>query len=552
MPNFFIYARKSTESEDRQVLSIEAQLKEMRETAARLKVNIKEELIESQSAKEPGRPVFNEMLKRLNKGEVDGVLCWKLDRLARNPIDGASIIWAIKQHGITIHTPSQSYSQHDENIILLYIEFGMAQKYVDDLSKNVTRGLRMKLEKGDWTSIAPLGYLNDRDKGIIPDPERFDLVRKMWDLMLTGSKSLDDVRRIANNQWGLRTKKFKRMGGNPVAKSTVHRMFTNPFYYGYMRHNLGLFKGNHKPIVTYEEFQHVQQILGRPDRPKSKKYNFPFSGGLIKCGFCDCCVTAEFTTNRHGTRYTYYHCSKKNERIKCPERSIRAEQLDEQLIQFLSSLKISKQLGAWILKNVKHIDDEAQLLSDDKIKAIENSLADYENQMVELSRMRYKNYLDDAGFLKEKAKLLQEQQALEEKLNRLRSGEVKLYPLVKKVIHVAHYAAFWFQKASDNDKRHLIETIGSNPILKDKKLLIQAQIPFAFLQKVKNFHSGYFSRFEPSNFGQAQRKKGPLGPSRSALLAQVDDVRTFLEKDMLWKSKHDLVYDRFSGNKRMA
>ena len=83
------------------------------------------------------------MLKRLHKKEAEGVLCWKLDRLARNPIDGASIIWAMKQYGIKIYTPSQTYSHQDENTILLYIEFGIAQKYIDDLSKNVKRGFRM-------------------------------------------------------------------------------------------------------------------------------------------------------------------------------------------------------------------------------------------------------------------------------------------------------------------------------------------------------------------------------------------------------------------------
>jgi len=146
MSVYFIYCRKSSEAEDRQVLSIESQVRELKQVAARLNFPVTEVLSESKSAKEPGRPIFQQMMQRLYKGEAAGIICWKLDRLARNPVDGGSIIWAIKQHGIKVITPAQSYAREDDNVILMYIEFGMAQKYVDDLSKNVKRGLKTKIE----------------------------------------------------------------------------------------------------------------------------------------------------------------------------------------------------------------------------------------------------------------------------------------------------------------------------------------------------------------------------------------------------------------------
>src|SRR5882757_5874138 len=191
MPGYFIYCRKSSEAEDRQVLSIESQTRELEQLAAKLNFSVTEILSESKSAKEPGRPVFNRMMQRLYRGEAAGIICWKLDRLARNPEDGGSIIWAIKQQGIKVMTHAQSYAREDDNIILMYIEFGMAQKYVDDLSKNVKRGLKTKVENGWRPSTAPIGYLNNTNKqsgenNLIKDPERFALVRKMWDLMLTG------------------------------------------------------------------------------------------------------------------------------------------------------------------------------------------------------------------------------------------------------------------------------------------------------------------------------------------------------------------------------
>src|SRR5207245_4146444 len=172
--------------EDRQVLSIDSQIDEVKRLAERLGLHIVAVLTEARSAKAPGRPVLNDMMRRIAAGEASGILCWKLDRLARNPVDGGALIWAVKQQGIRIVTPTQSYSREDDNIILMYIEFGMAHKYIDDLSRVVKRGLQAKAKLGWFPSSAPLGYLNRVNtqtghKEIIKDPERFPLMRKMWE-----------------------------------------------------------------------------------------------------------------------------------------------------------------------------------------------------------------------------------------------------------------------------------------------------------------------------------------------------------------------------------
>ena len=286
MPGYFIYCRKSSEAEDRQVLSIESQTRELEQLAEKLNLPIVEILNESMSAKAPGRPVFNEMMQRLYRGEAAGIICWKLDRLARNSVDGGAIIWAIKQHGIKVMTPAQSYAREDDNIILMYIEFGMAQKYVDDLSKNVKRGLKTKIENGWYSGVAPAGYLNHTDKltgqnTLIKDPERFPLIRQMWDLMLTGHYSPTQILDIANTKWGFRTRLTRRMGGKPLARSGIYQTFTKPFYFGRFEYPAGSgnwYQGKHEPMITEAEYDRVQTLLGRKGNPRPQRhFDFPFA-----------------------------------------------------------------------------------------------------------------------------------------------------------------------------------------------------------------------------------------------------------------------------------
>lgn len=188
---YFLYARKSSESEDRQVASIESQIEVLTEIAKREGLEIVDIISESKSAKAPGRPEFNKMIQGIYRGEAQGIICWKLDRLARNPVDGGQIMWMLQQ-GIIKHikTHERSYYPTD-NILTMSVEFGMANQFIRDLSENTKRGLRAKAERGWYPAPPPLGYLphplkRKGEKEIIKDRERFNLVRKMFDLMLTG------------------------------------------------------------------------------------------------------------------------------------------------------------------------------------------------------------------------------------------------------------------------------------------------------------------------------------------------------------------------------
>ena len=188
---YILYARKSTESEDRQVLSIESQISELKAVAQREGLQIVRVMQESRSAKQLGRPIFAEMINRIARGEASGILCWKLDRLARNFIDGGQVIEMI-QSGVVQHIRSYERSYYPEdNVLLMAVELGMANQFSRDLAVNVKRGMRTKAQMGWYPVQPPLGYMNSKtnEKGsntILVDSGRFPLVRKLWDMMLTG------------------------------------------------------------------------------------------------------------------------------------------------------------------------------------------------------------------------------------------------------------------------------------------------------------------------------------------------------------------------------
>ncbi len=187
MKKYFIYCRKSSEDEDRQMLSIDAQLSELNAIARERGITIVETLTESKSAKEPGREVFNGMLRRIEKGEANAILSWKLDRLARNFDDGGKII-GLLQRGVIqeIRTVEKLYLPSD-NVLMIAVEFGMANQYVRDLSTNIRRGIREKVRQGVFSGKAPIGYFNEpRLRTIEPEPRFFPKMKRILERFATG------------------------------------------------------------------------------------------------------------------------------------------------------------------------------------------------------------------------------------------------------------------------------------------------------------------------------------------------------------------------------
>ena len=345
-----IYARKSTDSEDRQVHSLGDQLKAMKEIAVREHFTVVRIFVESQSAKAPGtRPEFQKMVAMVERGEAAGILTWAVNRLSRNPVDGGLLAYLLQTGRLElVRTYDRSYSP-DDSSLLFAIENAMATDYVRNLRKDVSRGMREKAERGWHTCKAPVGYLNDAEtREIIPDPVRFPLVRKAWDLMLQGDQTIGDVHRQVA-ALGLTTARRRRKS-TPISVSRLHTMFRETFYAGELRYAGQSYVGRHKPMVSRSEFELVQALLDDRFRRKAPtRKRLPFAG-CMKCGRCGDAIVGEVQTKRYPrtgrtVNYVYYRCGG---RKGCTKRAVREEDLIAAVDQRINSLSLTKNVADWL------------------------------------------------------------------------------------------------------------------------------------------------------------------------------------------------------------
>ena len=340
--NYCLYARKSSESDERQAMSIDSQIKEMQTLANREGLHIKEIREESHSAKLSGqRPVFNQLLIDIEQGELSGIITWAPDRLSRNAGDLGKIVDLMDQEKLVqIKTYSQTFSNNQNEKFLLMILCSQAKLENDNRGVNVKRGLRNKCEIGIRPGVAPIGYKNilkeNRISIVELDPERAPVVKEMfYKVAYKGfsgrmvKKWLDDV-------------KFTTKNGCRLALSKVYFVLQNPFYYGEFKYGDTWYKGTHPPLISKQTFEKVQIQLQVAPRQWNKQL-FPFKKICI-CGSCGGSVTAEIKYRRTRANivnsHIYYHCNR-IKKYDCPEPYITEQELIKQLIGYLPEIRLN-------------------------------------------------------------------------------------------------------------------------------------------------------------------------------------------------------------------
>lgn len=408
---YFLYARKSTDVEDKQVLSIEAQLSELRALARKEKLEIVAEFVEKKSAKLPGRLVFNEMMARIQSGEAQGIVCWKIDRLARNPVDGGQVQWLLQNNTIQhIQTHDRAYYPAD-NVLMMSVEFGMANQYIRDLSVNTKRGLREKARQGIYPSSAPLGYLNNpRTKTIVVDRKKSPIIRKAFEMYAENKYRLEDIATFLH-QNGISTRATRRWssdGGKAHSKDQMTWMLSNPFYYGHFKYSGEMYEGKHTPLIDKKLFDRVQEVLKLRGKKKALKNTPQAFCGLLSCATCDCSITAE---KQKG--HVYYRCTRK--KGVCTEPYIREEVLDSQLSELLTQFVLPQDWVDGLNRMADADEKDATKIAAASVQDMRAKIGSLEAKIARLTDLFIEQDIDHGEYLERKRELMSEKRSLQEK-----------------------------------------------------------------------------------------------------------------------------------------
>lgn len=517
---YFLYARKSSENEDRQIQSIDDQLRKLKELAKNMDLLIVGVFTESKSAKKPdNRPIFEDMIKQIEDGKADGILCWQINRLSRNPVDSGKLSWML-QNGViqSIQTIDRQYRPED-NVIVFSVESGAANQFILDLRKNTIRGIESKIDKGWLPAYAPQGYLNDVvNKTITNDPERFDVIRRMWDLMLTGKYSATKILDIVNSEWGYKTRKTKRAGGKPMSQSEIYRILKDPFYYGYFKYNNKLYEGKHEPMISFEEYERVQEILGRKTRTQSKTRDFAFTG-IIRCGYCGCQITAEEKTkyikcDKENRTYTYYRCTRRKNDMACHEPSITLSELEKQLAKELDKITIPIQFKNWAVDVIKKLNEREINDREKSYEVLNTKYTDLQKQLDNLTKLKLKELITDEEFVTERKNLQTEIIKIREKQNQNQDRGQHWIEVMEKAFNFAAHAREVFSNTDDiNVKREIISALGRGFKLQNRQLTLEPSewlVPISDLAKISE---NQMKRLEPMLLGEHKSKNRALDPA---------------------------------------
>ena len=465
---YFIYTRKSTDSEERQILSIESQLSELKEFAAKEKLEIVASLCEAQTAKEPGRKIFGEMLDRICAGEASGILAWHPDRLAKNSIDGGKIIYLLDTGKILdLKFPTFWFDSTPQGKFMLSIAFGQSKYYIDNLSENIKRGHRQKLKNGLWPQMAPLGYLNNKEtKQIYLDEGKASLIKKTFEAYASGNHTLKNLQKIINGL-GLRGRR-----DGLLSVSNFQYMLQNPFYYGIIRYNGEFYNGKHEPIITKKLFDECQEAMKRKSKPqKVDGMKFFLYRGFFHCGECGFTITADRKIKPSGKSYTYYYCTKKNPNHICSQNVFtREEKISSQVKTEIQKVSLPDDWAKNMLLELDKEKEQAKKESEVFVQNLQNQKAEIEQKIENLLNLYIEGkWLTIEEYQAKKQKLLNEKLDTEQKIRDFeRMGNNWLEP-IREMIFEAKQAKILLSQGDNQQILTFLKNVGSNFILKDKK-----------------------------------------------------------------------------------
>ncbi len=423
------------------------------------------------------------MIRRIEKGDADGIVSWHPDRLARNSIDGGKVIYLIDMGKIIdLRFPTYRFDNSAQGKFMLNIIFGQSKYYVDNLSENTKRGIREKLRRGEYPGFAPVGYVNDGKGKILIDEAAAPLVKKLYVLCAEGKHTLDELKKLAT-AFGLVSKRCKR----PLVVSNVHRILTNAFYYGVFFYKGELFQGAHEPIITKELFDKVQDVLKFRSKPTLYKNRYFAFRGLLRCGECGCVVTAE---RQKG--HAYYHCTRR--KGECSQKGfVREEKLALMISEAIEKVRLDDKVFNTM---IRELEREKELAKAEKIhneRVNETRLQEIDEKLSRLLDLFVEGAISADEYKAKKASLINKKT---HHLENPEGTDGKWLEPMRDFLTLAHQASYVASAGSAEEKAEIFKKICSNHRLAYASLSVSYAYPYKILLNPKEQELGWLTRFE--------------------------------------------------------
>jgi site-specific DNA recombinase len=489
----FVYLRRSQDREDRQALSIEKQ-----DTQVKQLLNKNGSLIpiylppEERSAKIPGRPIFNDMMSRVESGEVQYIAVWLLSRLSRNPVDGGRVIYALDTGKLlAIYTPNRTYRNTPDDKMVLAIELALAKKNNDDLSVQVKEGFETKRAHGQYPGPAFLGYMNaiirPGERNIVPDPDKAPKVIRICEMAATGLYQIDDLLKEAHNI-GLTSRKDK-----PISKQTLIDMLQR-------RANTGVFhysetgewhQGTYEPLISVELYDKIQIGMGwvktrNSEKPHTTTGRYYQYKGLFLCKTCKFNVTAYTKPKKLASgkeaEYVFYTCTKKSKKVKCKEPQLSDILLEQEIKARMEEFEITESDGvecnSWL--NV-HYNDYIKKQHKYKPEWLKDQ-REAQKALEVLDEKLEKGVMTDERYKERAAKHTETLARTKQLLSSANTNAERWLELAKETFNSVTNVGDVFEMANDEERRRLMMYLGSNWYLTNKKVALTPREPLSLLR----------------------------------------------------------------------
>lgn len=527
---YVLYARRSIKAnrteEDRGVPSIMSQLTEVREIADQRGLKIVKEFTETESASEPfQRPEFTEMIEFIKAGKANAILCFKMDRLARNSVD-EGIIKHLLQKGVIQNIRSSDRSWYsDDHTLIWSVEFGTSTQYSRDLKKHIKRGQMEALRRGFRPCLAPIGYKNTkyREKGK-PEVCEIDehnavLIKKIFKLVLSRQYTPFQVYMLSVKEWGMRARKTSRNpNGRPLSLHGFYNILNNSFYYGEFTWSVRngekdaeiiTYQGTHEPLISRAEFDEVQRLLGKKGKPRNITHVHTYTG-LMRCGACGARITCEkkIKTQMNGNvhEYSYYRCTGQINK-DCKQKSVTEKQLEVVFTDFLSSIRIDARFHEWAMTELKSEYEKESNDKDSILYKQERALKATQQQLTTLFEMRLASEIEGDEYKERRATLEAEERRLKVEIESVDQRFKTWIDDAERLMTFAERATEQFQKGGQQEKRAIIAALGDEHVLDQGILTMNTEKPVQVLLEA----SSLGIPLEPPNKEEEYTQKDPFG-----------------------------------------